>query len=147
MSTCLNTDVLCCLANPAESPEVVVEIRCPFCTLPDAQVASSDAWTLTIRDRFPVSQGHTLVISRRHVASFFDATEEEQFALLRAVRAAKADLDAELHPDGYNVGVNQGVAAGQTVMHLHVHLIPRYAGDVADPRGGVRHLSDPLIPA
>ncbi|MDN5339956.1 MAG: hypothetical protein PWQ30_1065, partial [Euryarchaeota archaeon] len=68
----------------------------------------------------------------------FDATDAEQIALLALLREAKALLDGELHPDGYNIGVNVGPAAGQTVMHLHVHLIPRYAGDVEDPRGGVR---------
>ena len=80
--------------------------------------------------------GH-LLIPYRHVANFFDATDAEQIALLALVREAKTLLDNQFHPDGYNVGVNVGTAAGQTVMHLHVHLIPRYAGDVEDPRGGV----------
>jgi diadenosine tetraphosphate (Ap4A) HIT family hydrolase len=79
--------------------------------------------------------GHPLVIPYRHVADFFDA---ELAALLALLRDAKTLLDGRFHPDGYNIGVNVGEAAGQTVMHLHVHVIPRYAGDVADPRGGVR---------
>jgi len=79
--------------------------------------------------------GHLLVIPYRHVADFFDA---ELAALLALLRDAKTLLDGRFHPDGYNIGVNVGEAAGQTVMHLHVHVIPRYAGDVADPRGGVR---------
>jgi len=79
--------------------------------------------------------GHLLLIPFRHVADFFDA---ELAALLALVRDAKTLLDERFHPDGYNIGVNVGEAAGQTVMHLHVHVIPRYAGDVADPRGGVR---------
>jgi len=79
------------------------------------------------------------VIPRRHVASFFDATVAEQAALLAAVREAKDALDAELQPDGYNVGINVGLAAGQTVAHAHIHVIPRFSGDVADPRGGIRH--------
>ncbi len=74
----------------------------------------------------------------RHIPGLFDATDEEQAALLALVREAKTLLDGRFHPDGYNVGVNVGAAAGQTVMHLHVHVIPRYAGDVEDPRGGVR---------
>ena len=82
--------------------------------------------------------GHLLVIPYRHIPGLFDATDEEQAALLALVREAKTRLDEQFHPDGYNVGVNVGTAAGQTVMHLHVHVIPRYAGDVADPRGGVR---------
>jgi diadenosine tetraphosphate (Ap4A) HIT family hydrolase len=76
---------------------------------------------------------------RRHVASLFEATEAERRALWQALGRARAALEREFHPDGYNLGVNDGAAAGQTVMHLHVHLIPRYRGDVADPRGGVRH--------
>jgi diadenosine tetraphosphate (Ap4A) HIT family hydrolase len=78
------------------------------------------------------------VITRRHVASLFDATDEERRALWAALALARSTLRAELHPDGWNVGVNDGAAAGQTVMHLHVHLIPRFAGDAANPRGGVR---------
>ena len=74
------------------------------------------------------------------MATWFEATREEQLAILELVDEVKAQLDAELRPDGYNIGINAGVAAGQTVMHLHVHVIPRYSGDVEDPRGGVRHL-------
>jgi len=79
------------------------------------------------------------VIPNRHVASFFEITDEEQSEILGAVREAKLALDVDLHPDGFNVGLNVGLAAGQTVMHAHVHLIPRFSGDVADPRSGVRH--------
>ncbi|MCC7556034.1 MAG: HIT family protein [Methanoculleus marisnigri] len=82
--------------------------------------------------------GHLLIIPYRHVADFFDATDAELAALLALVREAKTLLDGRFRPDGYNVGVNVGEAAGQTVMHLHLHVIPRYAGDVKDPRGGVR---------
>ena len=89
-------------------------------------------------DRYPVSPGHLLLIPFRHVAGLFDATDMEQAALLALVREAKDFLDDRFHPDGYNVGVNVGKIAGQTVMHLHVHVIPRYAGDMEDPRGGVR---------
>jgi len=91
-----------------------------------------------IRDGYPVAPGHTLVISNRHVASYFEATAPERAAIWAAVEQVKAELDAELRPQGFNVGFNDGAAAGQTVMHLHVHVIPRFAGDVADPRGGVR---------
>lgn len=111
--------------------------RCVFCDR-RGEVAV-DEYTVTMRDKFPVSPGHTLVIIRRHVASFSDTTLGEQLALLRAVAAARRQLDAEFHPDGYNIGINDGVAAGQTVMHVHIHVIPRYAGDAEDPRGGVRH--------
>ena len=82
--------------------------------------------------------GHLLLIPFRHIPTLFEATDEEQAALLALVREAKDLLDDRFRPDGYNIGVNVGTAAGQTVMHLHVHVIPRYAGDMEDPRGGVR---------
>ena len=103
------------------------------------RIIQADDLVFVIRDAYPVSTGHTLIIPRRHIASLTEATEEEQVAVLRAVASARAALDTEHHPDGYNIGINDGEAAGQTVMHLHVHLIPRYRGDVADPRGGIRH--------
>lgn len=91
-------------------------------------------------DGFPVSDGHALVVTRRHVPSWFDATEEERAAILRAVDVARAEIEKRASPDGFNLGVNVGTAAGQTVAHIHLHVIPRYAGDVPDPRGGVRHV-------
>ena len=112
---------------------------CPFCSLPEARIVAEDELTLTVRDGYPVSPGHTLVIPRRHVSSLFETTEAERRALWEALRRAREALDREHRPAGYNLGVNDGEAAGQTVMHVHVHLIPRYAGDVDDPRGGVRH--------
>jgi len=78
------------------------------------------------------------VILRRHVESYFDVTEEERAGMWDEVARVKSELDAEVHPDGYTVGVNVGVAGGQTVMHVHIHVIPRYTGDVPDPRGGIR---------
>lgn len=91
-----------------------------------------------IDDGYPVSPGHGLLIPRRHVQSFFDLSGEEQSDLLGLLGRARAALQAQHQPDGFNIGINDGSAAGQTVMHLHVHLIPRYAGDRPDPRGGVR---------
>ncbi len=111
---------------------------CFFCQLDDSKIIFQDDFAMTIRDSFPVSQGHTLIIPKRHIVSFFEATEAEQMALLRALQAAKKDLNQQYAPDSYNIGINDGVAAGQTVMHLHIHLIPRYKGDCPDPRGGIR---------
>ncbi|MCM2288105.1 MAG: HIT family protein [Sulfuritalea sp.] len=91
-----------------------------------------------IRDAYPISPGHTLIIPRRHVGSFFEIATEERDALLALLEEAKRHIDQEFQPDGYNIGINDGPAAGQTVAHLHIHLIPRYAGDRSDPRGGVR---------
>ena len=113
---------------------------CPFCAMDAQRVVDANDLAFVVRDGYPVNPGHTLVIPRRHVASWFDATDAERAAILALVDAAKATLDGDLHPDGYNVGINIGEAAGQTVMHLHVHLIPRFAGDVDDPRGGVRYV-------
>ena len=112
--------------------------NCPFCAIPRDQVLIEHPLALAKRDGYPVSKGHTLIIPRRHVASFFETTEEERFAMLTLLDEMKAMLDREHKPDGYNIGINNGAAAGQTVMHLHLHLIPRYAGDTADARGGVR---------
>lgn len=112
----------------------------PCLQVPESQWVASNALAFAIRDRYPVSEEHTLVILRRHVATWFDATPEEQRALFELVDVVKRDLDASLRPAGYNIGINVGEAAGQTVFHLHVHVIPRYLGDVTDPRGGVRHV-------
>lgn len=112
---------------------------CPFCALPRERIFAEDGLTVTFRDEFPVSPGHTLVIPRRHVVSPFEASAAEWAKIWDALGRARGVLDREFHPDGYNIGINDDVAAGQTVMQLHVHLIPRYRGDVRDPRGGVRH--------
>ena len=95
---------------------------------------------MTIRDAFPVSPGQTLVIPKRHVADFFETTPAESLEIDQALRLASQTLATELKPDGFNIGINVGPAAGQTVMHLHVHLIPRYRGDQPDPRGGIRRI-------
>ena len=112
--------------------------RCPFCALGGDRVLASDGLSVVVRDGFPVSPGHTLIIPRRHIGSFFDATPGERASLLHLLYQAQHALASEFHPDGWNIGINDGPAAGQTVPHLHIHLIPRYTGDSADPRGGVR---------
>jgi len=91
-----------------------------------------------IRDTYPVSNGHSLIIPRRHVSSFFDTSPEERTALMALLDQTKKDLDGDFNPDDYNVGINDGPLAGQSIPHLHMHLIPRYKGDKDDPRGGVR---------
>jgi diadenosine tetraphosphate (Ap4A) HIT family hydrolase len=110
----------------------------PFTLIPvDQHVAANDL-AFAVRDANPVSRGHTLVVPRREIATWFDATPDEHAALAALVGDVREQLDAEVAPDGYTLGVNVGEAAGQTVMHLHVHVIPRWTGDVAEPRGGVR---------
>ncbi len=111
---------------------------CPFCSLPAERFVLQSEHAVVIRDGFPVSPGHTLIIPRRHVASFFDVTDAERADLMSLLTAARGELERHLHPAGFNIGINDGAAAGQTVPHLHMHLIPRYDGDRDDPRGGVR---------
>ena len=105
------------------------QVRCIFCNLPETRFVLSSERGFVVRDAYPISPGHTLVIPRRHVGSLFELTLPEQ-----------AELEKICRPDGYNIGINDGPAAGQTVPHLHIHLIPRYLGDQTDPRGGVRWL-------
>ena len=111
---------------------------CPFCTLSAGRIVLANEVAAVIRDNFPVSPGHTLIIPKRHVGSLFDITGYEREAMLALLDSAKLGLDAAFHPDAYNVGINDGEAAGQTAPQLHLHLIPRYAGDSEDPLRGVR---------
>ena len=113
---------------------------CPLCEPETARIFHRDADFLCLWDAYPVSDGHALVVPRRHVATWFEATLEEQRSLLRGLDIARRHVEERFRPQGFNIGVNVGEAAGQTVSHLHVHLIPRYRGDVYDPRGGVRHV-------
>ena len=113
-------------------------MHCPFCQIPTDRITTQNEHAFAIRDAFPVSPGHTLIIPKRHIASFFETTQEEKIALLELLDDVKAVIDGEYQPASYNIGINDGAAAGQTVPHLHIHLIPRYKNDVEDPRGGVR---------
>jgi diadenosine tetraphosphate (Ap4A) HIT family hydrolase len=110
--------------------------RCPFCQPGEAVLQNGLAFA--VYDKFPVAQGHMLLIPRRHVADWFETSAEERRDMLALADEARARLIRDLNPDGFNLGVNVGEAAGQTVFHVHLHLIPRYKGDSANPRGGVR---------
>jgi diadenosine tetraphosphate (Ap4A) HIT family hydrolase len=111
---------------------------CPFCSPVHGEIIQENDLAYTRYDKFPVSPGHLLIIPRRHIASVFDASPDELAALWALLSAAKSSLDIRFRPDGYNIGINDGAPAGQTIPHLHIHLIPRYSGDMSDPRGGVR---------
>ena len=115
-------------------------MSCPFCNPDPDLVFHEDELVMGLWDRYPVSPGHALLVPHRHVADWFEATPAEQLALMAALPVAREAIQARYKPDGYNVGINIGEPAGQTIFHLHVHLIPRYAGDQEDPRGGVRHV-------
>jgi len=110
--------------------------ECVFCNRTDA-IIENDLGQV-IYDGIPVSNGHLLVIPRRHVASWFEANRAEREALFELVEQGKDFLEESHHPDGYNIGINVGRDAGQSIFHLHIHLIPRYAGDIENPKGGVR---------
>src|SRR4051812_31939064 len=110
-----------------------------FGTIASERILNEDELFFVVRDKYPVSVGHTLIIVKRVVARFRDLTAEEKSRLMKWIDWAIADLERTLErsPDGFNVGLNDGPAAGQTVSQLHVHIIPRYLGDVPDPRGGI----------
>jgi diadenosine tetraphosphate (Ap4A) HIT family hydrolase len=111
---------------------------CPFCAISPGRITLETDHVLALGDAYPVAQAHTLVVPRRHVASIFDLSPVEWTAVWDMVTQVRARLLDDLHPDGFTIGVNDGVAAGQTVMHAHDHVIPRWHSDVLDPRGGVR---------
>jgi len=110
--------------------------KCELCA--PQSVLSENALAYVRPDNHSLSPGHVIAVPKRHVADFFEMSVEEQVAILELLRAAHASVDSEHSPDGYNIGVNIGEAAGQSRMHVHVHLIPRYRGDVPNPKGGVR---------
>lgn len=112
--------------------------RCPFCQLTSERIRGSNEHAVWIRDGYPVSPGHSLIIPVRHVGSFFELSPIERSGLLELLDVAKAAAQSEFNPAGFNIGINDGPAAGQTVPHVHVHLIPRFLGDLPDSRGGVR---------
>lgn len=113
---------------------------CIFCNnfIKNKEKISENNSCLAFFDEFPVSDGHVLIISKRHVRTFFDLTKEEQCDMINLLNECKIIIDNTYKPQGYNVGLNCGAAAGQSVMHVHMHLIPRYTGDVENPRGGIR---------
>ena len=111
---------------------------CLFCT--PREVTRQNALAYATRDSYPVSPGHTLIIPLRHCADFFELSDGEISACLKLVTLERNTLKAEFNPDGFNIGVNVGCAAGQSIFHVHIHLIPRYQGDHPNPQGGVRHV-------
>jgi diadenosine tetraphosphate (Ap4A) HIT family hydrolase len=115
---------------------------CPFCNIEKLinsdRIVYQDSTWIAIYDNYPVSKGHVLLIPKRHCASYFDLNFIELESVSVTIGIIKKLLDKKFNPDGYNIGMNCGEAAGQTVMHCHIHIIPRYNGDCENPRGGVR---------
>ena len=113
--------------------------KCPFCELPaNREIIAENKTALAFYDGFPVTQGHTLIIPKRHVANYFDLQQEELGNIQELSFTCRNILKEKYNPQGFNLGVNIGEAAGQSIFHCHVHLIPRYTGDTQNPRGGVR---------
>jgi len=111
---------------------------CPFCNLPTQRILLETETALAFFDGYPVSEGHALVIPKRHVAHLFDLPQEELQAVWTLVAKVRGVVKGKYHPDAFNIGVNEGEAAGQTIGHAHVHIIPRRKGDVPEPKGGIR---------
>jgi diadenosine tetraphosphate (Ap4A) HIT family hydrolase len=120
---------------------------CPFCDQSALQkrILHETPQLLLVEDLYPVNKGHALIIPRRHIIDLFAMNEDEWSDLPMMIAAAKTLLDKAYNPDGYNIGANCGSAAGQTVFHMHIHVIPRYKDDVKEPRGGVRNIKKPLV--
>lgn len=122
-----------------------MEVACAFCNIEKGREKVLETeYFFVILDRAPVNPGHALVISKRHTDNLFELNTEEWADMQTAIAETKKYLDGKFNPDAYNVGINNGEVAGQTVMHLHVHVIPRYKGDVKNPRGGIRNFKDPI---
>ena len=115
--------------------------ECPFCAVGQRKWLENDA-AIAFPDAYPLAEGHTLVVPRMHVSSLYELNTEQQSSVWDLVAEVRQRLLVGLKPDAFNIGVNDGVAAGQTVDHAHVHVIPRWQGDVADPRGGIRWILD-----
>ena len=113
---------------------------CPFCIPNPSEKVIENSLAYAKWDTHPVTEGHLLIIPKRHFADYFEAIAEEKGELWGLVDQGKALVDQKFKPDGYNVGINVGASAGQTIFHLHIHLIPRRKGDMENPRGGVRHV-------
>ena len=116
-----------------------IESNCPFCAPEnDREMIVESATAFSIYDKFPVNPGHSLIIPKRHCSTYFELSFKEQSACMLMLNSVKQIIDKKFNPDGFNIGINVNESAGQTVSHVHIHLIPRYVGDVKEPRGGVR---------
>ena len=121
-------------------------VSCVFCGDVKKSKYLENEHAFAVHDIFPVNHGHMLIIPKRHTECSFDLTEKEVMAIHQLIGKCKEILDEKFSPDGYNIGINNGEAAGQTIFHLHVHMIPRYQNDVEKPAGGIRNFKEPLVP-
>jgi diadenosine tetraphosphate (Ap4A) HIT family hydrolase len=122
-----------------EQSENTHSSECPFCNLdPSREIITESELVFAIYDKYPVNKGHALIIPKRHCSNYFELTAEEQLACWQLVNELKTVLTERYNPDGFNIGININEDAGQTIPHVHIHLIPRYKGDITQPEGGVR---------
>jgi len=129
------------MTKPAITKKFDLNNPCIFCHPREEEILGENEYAQIVADNSPVSNGHCLVIPKRHIKTLFEATKEENQAFFELVQEAKKVIEGQGYkPDGYNIGSNNDVAAGQSVFHLHIHVIPRYIGDVEQPKGGIRHV-------
>jgi len=112
--------------------------HCPFCHIRAEQIIDQDEWVFVIRDGFPVARGHTLIIPNRHIESYFETTKAERRSMDEMLFKHRGELALQYSTDSFNIGINDGPMAGQTMKHIHLHIIPRHSDDMPDPRGGIR---------
>ena len=124
--------------NGDESQEKLLPEESPFYPVGGDQVILATDSAVAFYDRFPLTEGHALVVPRRPVISLCELDPATHSAVWETVRRTREILQEKYSPDGFNIGINEGAAAGQTIPHAHIHVIPRYKGDVPDPRGGIR---------
>lgn len=114
---------------------------CVFCNPKEEEILAENDYAQIIKDNSPVSDGHCLIVPKRHLKTYFEMTSDENIAIFELMKTAKLLIEKQGYkPDGYNIGSNNGIAAGQSVLHLHIHVIPRYNGDVEQPKGGIRQV-------
>lgn len=116
-------------------------MKCLFCNRTQFKELSSNKSAYAIYDKYPVLPGHVLIITKRHISSWFDISKEEKLDILAMIDSIKKILDLNFKPDGFNIGINDGIEAGQTILHLHIHLIPRYKNDIQNKKGGIRWIN------
>ena len=114
---------------------------CLFCNIPTVRIVLENELAYAVRDGYPVTEIHSLIIPKRHIQDYFDLTKEELIACDQLIRSLKDEIsNSDNSVNGFNIGINSGETAGQTIFHCHIHLIPRRTGDVDNPRGGVRNV-------
>lgn len=129
------------MTKPTSTKKFDLNNPCIFCHPRTEEILAENEYAQIVADNSPVSKGHCLIIPRRHIKTLFEATKEENHAFFELIQQAREIIHKQGYkPDGYNIGSNNDVAAGQSVFHLHIHVIPRYAGDVEHAKGGIRHV-------